>query len=169
MYTTLLLIIAAIAFVTLVSTSLYMGFVAARSNGWRELTARYRYRGRAPRGRLRFQSATLNEYTFPGTMQLAATEEGLWLKAMLLWFHPPILVPWRELESTRLHNRFESGVHLQATVDTRFGCELTDATRGELLASTDEAWGEARRALLVHVPVSAPAVGGPRGPSGEAS
>ena len=147
MLTILFTLIATMIVLTLISTSIYMGFVAARSNGWRELAASYRHRGRSPQNRLRFQSAKLNDYTFPGTMQLAALESGLWLKPRFLLFHPPLLVPWQRLESHRLDGRF-TGVQLNAPEPDRLSLELGESTRVSLLESADTAWMAARMVLL---------------------
>ncbi|MEO1086196.1 MAG: hypothetical protein AAFY88_18305 [Acidobacteriota bacterium] len=153
----MLLITAVVATVviTVMTTSLYMGFVAARSNGWGELAGRYRFRGEAPPHRLRFQSATLNEYSFPGVMQLAPLREGLWLKPVLLFFHPPILVPWGVLGATRLANRFEVGVRLRGTSGPRFDCDLNESVRAGLLKAADVEWRGAAEALLADIPVAA--------------
>lgn len=137
---------------TLVVTSTYMGFVAARSNGWRTLAESYRHRGRPPSNRLRFQSATLNGYSFPGTMQVAATGVGLWLRPQFLLFHPPLLVPWEQLESHRLDGRF-AGVRLEAADPVRFALELGEPTRALLLEDADESLLEARAALLETEPI----------------
>ena len=151
----LLALIATVIVLTLVSTSIYMGFVAARSNGWRELSASYRYSGRSPSNRLHFQSAKLNDYSFPGTMQLAVSETGLWLRPRFLLFHPALLVKWQLLEGHRLEGRF-TGLRLEAPETIRFSLELSESTRAALLESCDTAWTAARAALLADVPVDEP-------------
>lgn len=146
MKTFLIVLITAAIVIAFIATTIYMCFMAARSNGWSELAKRYRREGRRPRGRLRFQSISLNDYALPATMQFAALEEGLWLMPSLL-FHPPLLIPWAELTSRRRQNRFRTWLTLELPEPHRFKLEIQESTRSKLLAQAQPAWRGARRAL----------------------
>lgn len=127
----------------------YMSFVSAKYNGWRDLASIYRWRQAAPENSIGFQSANLNRYSFPRILTLGTSEQGLFLKplGLGLLFHPALLIPWEKLRCETFQDQFTSGIKL-VIPEERFELELTETTRHQLVELIDDDWNEARTVLL---------------------
>lgn len=77
-----------------------IGVGLARTGGWTALARCYRASG-APDGRtFRMQSVRFGWADYNGGVALTVASEGLYLavRPILLFAHPPILIPWGELQ-----------------------------------------------------------------------
>lgn len=148
MYTFIIPVVS-LAVCSTVASLIYMSFVSAKYNGWRDLASLYRWRRAAPENSIGFQSATLNRYSFPGILTLGTSEQGLFLKplGLGLLFHPALLIPWGKLRCEPFHDQFTSGIRL-IIPEERFELELTETTRHQLVERIDEDWRDARTVLL---------------------
>lgn len=88
--------------VSLVAGWLFITWIASRASGWNRMAQRFGNPGPfASLGkRLRFASAQIGWANYGGALELRASPSGLYLAPILFLraFHPPLFVPWREIE-----------------------------------------------------------------------
>lgn len=120
----------------------YMCRVSALRNGWRRLAERYGYGEPFVGERFGLQSAVLNGFAFTGTLVLGVGPAGFYLKGgfLLPLFHPPIVVPWKDLSARRLERTYSSGLALGFAAFPEMSCELADATLRRLSAEIRDDW-----------------------------
>lgn len=78
-----------------------VGYVVSRFSGWSELAERYRAQAPFEGEVWRFQSAQMRYMmNYNNCLTFGASSEGLYLATLFLFRlgHPPLLVPWGELE-----------------------------------------------------------------------
>ena len=96
---------------------LYMSFMSADRNGWRNLATKYRLRDRDIKfsGRkFHFCTAVLNGFAFHGILVIGVSSEGLLLHPfwLLRAFHPALLFPWQDLTATPFERTHHRGVQV---------------------------------------------------------
>ena len=84
--------------------------VFSRVSGWRTLAQRYPLRGSRPPARVRLGYGVFRGWIgYNGGLIVAVDARGLYLAAMpvvLSFCHPPIFIPWSEIEWIRRDRRF---------------------------------------------------------------
>jgi hypothetical protein len=105
-------------------------WIISLTGGWRKLAAHYRHLGDLQGQILRFQSARLNWSNYSNILRIGLSEHGLYLSLMALFrpFHPPLFIPWEEIEAEpfqralwrgyQLHFRAVPGVTLDLYLET---------------------------------------------------
>ena len=86
-----------VAFVVALAAGVCIGISVL--GGWAELARFYRHHGRFNGRRDRFESLRMGQVHYNLCAVLGMNSDGLFLSVMLpfrLW-HPPLLIPWREL------------------------------------------------------------------------
>lgn len=125
------LVITVVATIVVVTFGmvLYMSFMSADRNGWRELARRYRLRGRFEGTAYHFRTAVMNGFAFHGILVLGVGDSGLMLKPfwLLRAFHHTLLLPWDQLRATR----FERTHHKGYRVTWKDGSETDGTTKDD--------------------------------------
>jgi hypothetical protein len=146
-------VIVAVTPISIACVLAYMGYMTADRNGWKRLARRFRHHGPSPAHTLHFQSATLNGFAFPMTMVFGVGAEGLFLRPALpvRMFHPPLLLPWEELRSSRFVRRHSRGLKLTLEDpdqgDVTFDLQIPETSHTRLIRQADASW-DAARAIL---------------------
>jgi hypothetical protein len=77
-------------------------YLIARTSGWQTLAERYPLRGPFPPPKTRFGYGVFRGWMgYNGALIVASDESGLYLRTtpiLLSWCHPPIFIPWSEIE-----------------------------------------------------------------------
>lgn len=85
-----------------VGTWILVTWIASRASGWSRLGRRFGCSGpfSSAGERLRFASAQIGWGNYSGALELQASASGLFLATIALFrpFHPPLFVPWSEIE-----------------------------------------------------------------------
>ena len=119
-------------------------FLVSRASGWASLTRRFRADGPFPAQTWPMQSGRFRGWCgYNNCLTIGASPQGLYLATLLLvrFFHPPLLIPWKEIE-------VETGKCFFGQWDTaqlRIGTEerITLRIRGKLVNKIREAAGPA--------------------------
>lgn len=74
--------------------------------GWRSLATRFREPRPVSGKDLGYRSFRIGRTNYNAVVNVTVTRDGLYFKPMFLFrvFHPPILVPWREIKSINTKN-----------------------------------------------------------------
>jgi len=120
------LIALAATALTLLSPFLFMGWLA-RVSGWTRLAAQYPDDGRMPERRMWLGYAVFRGWVgYNGALIVASDARGLFLRALpvlLSWAHPPVFIPWAEIERIEHGGRWYGRVHeihTRRAADVRF-------------------------------------------------
>jgi hypothetical protein len=90
-------------------------WIIALTGGWRKLAGRYRHLGDIQGQILRFQSARLNWSNYSNILRIGLSERGLYLSPMAIFrpFHPPLFIPWEEIEAEPFQRALWRGYQLR--------------------------------------------------------
>lgn len=89
-------------------------WLIALTGGWRKLAGRYRQLGDFQAQVLRYQSARLNWSNYSNILRIGLSDRGLNLSPMVLFrpFHPPLFIPWEEIEAQPFQRALWTGYQL---------------------------------------------------------
>lgn len=92
-------------------------YLIARTGGWHALAKRYPLRGPFPPPRTRFGYGVFHGWMgYNGALIVASDELGLYLRAtpvLLSWCHPPIYIPWSEIERIELTSGWDKAYRIR--------------------------------------------------------
>jgi hypothetical protein len=106
--------------------------VLARAGGWTILAERYPASPPMPRPRTRFGYAIFAGWVgYNGALVVGSDGSGLFLSVwpLLAWAHPPVFIPWTEVERIEHRRRFAvrlHEIHVRRAPEVRFA--LRDRT-----------------------------------------
>jgi hypothetical protein len=71
--------------------------------GWTDLASHYKSEESFMGTRIGIISAAINGVNYNNTLVLKINEEGMYLRPIFIFrlFHPPILIPWKEIKEIR--------------------------------------------------------------------
>ena len=106
--------LAVAGFVALfVATWIFTGFVVSLTGGWRNLGQRYRTDALPPGNARRFQSGRMRaSMHYNNALTIGSDGRGLFvaMPAMFRIGHPPLLIPWSEIEAQSTRRLFGNGI-----------------------------------------------------------
>lgn len=81
---------------------LFVFFLISRF-GWARLAEKYRYDGQFFGTKIGLISATINWADYNNALILQINDKGMLIKPLKIFgfFHPPLLIPWREIKSVQ--------------------------------------------------------------------
>ncbi|MFL7812208.1 MAG: hypothetical protein ACK2TT_03040 [Anaerolineales bacterium] len=90
-------------------------WLIALAGGWKKLSGHYRQLGDFQGQILRMQSARLNWSNYSNILRIGLSERGLYMSPMVLFrpFHPPLLIPWEEIEAEPFQQALWRGYRLR--------------------------------------------------------
>ena len=108
--------------------------VLARAGGWTILAQRYPESAPMPPPKTRFGYGVFAGWVgYNGALVVASDRSGLFLRVwpLLSWAHPPVFIPWTEVERVEHPRRFAvrlHEIHVRRAPEVRFA--LRDRTYG---------------------------------------
>jgi hypothetical protein len=79
-----------------------ISFAIGQIGGWAALGRKYRMSGRFDGPRWWFQDLQLRGWcNYSGCVSVGANSEGIYLNTILWLSHPPLFIPWTDLQATR--------------------------------------------------------------------
>ncbi len=85
-----------------VAVWLFVTWIASRASGWHRMRQRFGNPGPFATGgeRIRFASAQIGWGNYSGALDLRVSSSGLYLATIPFFrpFHPPLFIPWTEIE-----------------------------------------------------------------------
>jgi hypothetical protein len=110
-------------------------WIISLSGGWRKLADRYTMPGDFQGQILRFQSARLNWSNYSNILRIGLSEHGLYLSPMALFrpFHPPLFIPWEEIEAEPFQRAMWRGYQLRFRTVPGVTMELFQGTFQHIL------------------------------------
>ena len=85
-----------------VGSWVFVGYIISKL-GWSKLASKYKFTQLFVGTRVGTISMYINFINHKNTLILAYNDEGLYIKPIILFrlFHPPILIPWKEIMEVR--------------------------------------------------------------------
>lgn len=110
-------------------------WIIALSGGWKKLADRYAMPGDFQGQILRFQSARLNWSNYSKILRIGLSERGLYLSPIVLFrpFHPPLFIPWEEIEAEPFQRALWRGYQLRFRSAPGVTLELYQGTFQQIL------------------------------------
>jgi hypothetical protein len=110
-------------------------WIIALSGGWKKLANRYAMPGNFQGQVLRFQSARLNWSNYSNVLSIGLSERGLYLSPMAIFrpFHPPLFIPWEEIEAEPFQRAMWRGYQLRFRAVPGVTLELFQGTFQHIL------------------------------------
>lgn len=89
-------------------------FLISRRSGWFRLSQQYRYDTPFTGQQIPFRGARIGKARYKGALIFGVSEEGLYLVPIppFRLFHPPLCIPWKDLEAKPVRLFFFSGYEL---------------------------------------------------------
>ena len=133
------------------STHVLVSLVAVRTSGWSALARGYRFDGTTPTMALRadlnsvlgWSSWSGHNY---GILRVSADSDALYLEVRLVFGHPPLRIPWREVRAQHGRMWFQPCVELIFDVDPRVRLRLREQRAHELATLSGGTFKVPRRA-----------------------
>jgi len=117
-----------LAFALLVAAAVFAPlWLLARIGGWRTLAERYPRNDAMPPRKMWMGFAVFRGWVgYNGALVVASDARGLFLSALpiLLWSHPPIFIPWADVERIEHRSTWYGRVHeirVRRAPEVRFG------------------------------------------------
>jgi hypothetical protein len=110
--------------------------------GWRALARHYRRDAPFAGPSWRFQSARVGWSDYNACLRIGVSAEGLFLAALLPFRpgHPPLLLPWSDLDASSERGFFGSRLLLRARQAPRVAIRLSERLAGRLADAVGEHW-----------------------------
>ena len=103
-------------------------------SGWTRLAERFHYPDKFQGRRFHSQTAKLGRVSYGYSLEMGASEQGLYLVPMLLFrlFHKPLLIPWDELRAEPFKALFFKGYRLTFRTFPGITLDMPNRTFGRI-------------------------------------
>ena len=118
---------------------LILRFLSSAS-GWSRLASRFHLQDSFDGKRHHFQSANMNGVNFNSALVIGASPNGLYLSPVFLFrlFHPPLLIPWAEIQAEPVKQWWSTGYRLTFRSFPGIHLTLNDRTFDKIVAHLKE-------------------------------
>lgn len=113
--------------------------------GWWKLSRYYQSGRTVIKKRWRFQTAAMRRMTGYGScINIGITEKGLYLSILFLFRagHPPLLIPWEDIQIEKHQSRFMKGVKLKFKKASGVHLKINEDLAGKINNEIEGRWSE---------------------------